>query len=351
MTAGADVAELVICIVNYRTPELTLRCLAALAGERALLPRLRAVVADGGSGDGSAETLAAALAHPDYDEWAEFLPLPINGGFGWANNQIMLRLLQSENPPDFFHLLNPDARIKPGAVKALYDRMMSTPRCGAVGSQMVDAEGNMQVGAFRDFGLRHELARGAHTHALLRLLGGKDIAVPPSREAHPADWVSGASVMIRSAALRQTGLFDDSFFLYFEETELMWRLRRAGWSVWYEPASLVEHEGGASTQLARTRSGLARTGRPLYWYESQKRLMFRTMAPAGAWAALAAWLVGRGLFALRLVTGMRRDQAVIKNETADTLKVWLRRSRLDRERHPVRWDSPLGLPPAWMRAQ
>ncbi len=344
-------AELVICIVNYRTPELTLRCLAALAAERALLPGLRAVVADGCSGDGSADTLAAAMTHPDFEGWAEFLPLPINGGFGWANNQIMLRLLQSDNPPDFFHLLNPDARITPGAVKALYDRMMADPQCGAVGSQLIDGDGNMQVGAFRDFGIRHELARGAHTHALLRLLGAKDIAVPPSAKAHPADWVSGASVMIRSAALRETGLFDDSFFLYFEETELMRRLRRGGWSVWYEPASKVEHEGGASTQLARTKSALARTGRPLYWYESQKRLMFRTMTTAGAWAALAAWLIGRLIFALRLMTGTSRDRSVVKNETRDTLKIWFRRSRLDRERHPVRWDSPLGLPPAWMRAK
>jgi GT2 family glycosyltransferase len=345
------VSDLVICIVNYRTPELTLRCLAAVAEERALLPGIKAVVADAYSGDDSAKILAAALAHPDYLGWAEFLPLPLNGGFGWANNQIMLRLLQSENPPAFFHLLNPDATIRLGAVKALYDRMLGDGGCGAVGSQLIEPDGTPQASAFRDFRIRNELARGAHTHALLRLLGGKSIVMPPGEQAHPADWVTGASVVLRSAALREAGLFDDSFFLYFEETELMSRLRKAGWSVWHEPASKVEHEGSVSTQLARDERELARRGRPLYWYESQKRLMFRTMAPFRAWAALLAWLIGRGFFILRLITGTKRGRVGIRNETRDTIKVWFRRSRLDRKAHGVRWDSPVGLPPAWMRAQ
>ena len=83
-TSDANVA---VVTVNYRTPELTKRCIAALAEERRRLPAMRVVVVDGGSADGSAEMLAQALAHSEFADWVEFLPLPINGGFGWANNQ------------------------------------------------------------------------------------------------------------------------------------------------------------------------------------------------------------------------------------------------------------------------
>src|SRR4051794_29535423 len=85
-------SNVAVVTVNYRTPQLTKRCIAALSKEREGLPRLRAVVVDGGSADGSADDLAEALAHPAYADWVEFLPLPVNGGFGWANNQAMLRL-------------------------------------------------------------------------------------------------------------------------------------------------------------------------------------------------------------------------------------------------------------------
>ena len=107
-------SEVVVVTLNYRTPGLTRRCLAALAKERDRLPRLRAVVVDGGSGDGSAEELAEVLGQPDYADWVEFLALPINGGYGWANNQAILSLARTPNPPEFVHILNPDTEVRKG---------------------------------------------------------------------------------------------------------------------------------------------------------------------------------------------------------------------------------------------
>jgi cellulose synthase/poly-beta-1,6-N-acetylglucosamine synthase-like glycosyltransferase len=133
--AAADIA---IVIVNYRTPDLTERCLAAVKPERDLLPKLRAVVVDGGSGDDSAARLAEVVAKPDYAEWVTLLPLSINGGFGWANNQAILTLAGQSDPPEFIHLLNPDTEIAPGAVKALVGELLNHPRCGAAGSQLLD---------------------------------------------------------------------------------------------------------------------------------------------------------------------------------------------------------------------
>src|SRR4029079_2075608 len=102
-------SEVVVVTLNYRTPGLTRRCLAALAKERDRLPRLRAVVVDGGSGDGSAEELAEVLGQPDYADWVEFLALPINGGYGWGHKPATLSLATSTKTPEVVHQLHPDS--------------------------------------------------------------------------------------------------------------------------------------------------------------------------------------------------------------------------------------------------
>src|SRR5260221_9546322 len=223
-------SSVAVVTVNYRPPELTKRCIAALLKERERLPRLRAVVVDGGSGDGSAEELAEALSHPDYAGWVEFLPLPINGGFGWANNQAMLSLARNEKPPEYIHLLNPDTEVQPGAVAALVEELRAHPECGAAGSLLIDGEGRTVGSAFRFPSPGREFIGNARSEKLGRLLGIGSVVVWPT-ESVAVDWVTGASVMLRSTALRQCGLFDDGFFLYFEEVELMHRMHKQAWTV------------------------------------------------------------------------------------------------------------------------
>ena len=126
-----------IIIVNYRTPDLTKVCLSALQSERRSFSHLRVLVVDGGSADGSAHELSDAIAGPEFRDWVELLALPINGGFGWANNQAMQRLMASSEQPRYIHLLNPDAQIEPGAIRQLADYLEDHPQVGAVGSQLL----------------------------------------------------------------------------------------------------------------------------------------------------------------------------------------------------------------------
>ncbi len=340
-------ADLAVCIVNYKTPDLTLRCLAALAEERALLPALKAVVADACSGDGSAEILAAALAHPDYLGWAEFLPLPLNGGFGWANNQIMLRLLQSENPPEFIHLLNPDTVIERGAVLSLVEAMKADPRCAAAGSQLIDGAGRPAGSAFRFPTAARELIRGSNTPALGRLLGIEPVLVDPGR-ACEVDWVTGASVMLRSGALRHVGLFDSGFFLYFEEIELMHRLRKAGWSVRHVPGSRVYHVGGASTGINGHDPEQVKR-RPPYWYRSRRRFFALSQGRFAAVAADLGWLAGHSLWRIRRALSRVHGKIEVPFERSDLLTHGPWPGADDLSPEASQWDSPVGEPPAWGR--
>ena len=113
--AGAKAVDegVAVIIVNYRTPELTKACLSGLLSEHSEFRDLRVLVVDGGSGDNSADELTRLVARPEFRDWVKFLALPINGGFGWANNQAVHRLMASSDRPQYIHLLNPDAQIDP----------------------------------------------------------------------------------------------------------------------------------------------------------------------------------------------------------------------------------------------
>ncbi|MDO6413269.1 glycosyltransferase family 2 protein [Sphingomonas sp. BIUV-7] len=339
--------SIAIVMVNYRTPELALAALASVAGERAAEPGLRAILVDGGSGDGSSETLAAALHGSSLAEWVQLLALPLNGGFGWANNQAIQRLLQGHDPPDYIHLLNPDTRIETGAVSRLADVLDRNARCGAVGSLLLEPDGSPSGSAFAFPSVRRELIRGGRM-AILERLFAKGRLVSFGEAADEVEWATGASVMMRAAALRGSGLFDTGFFLYFEEVELMWRMRRAGWSIRHEPASRIVHVGGAATGVNGSRPTALRPKLPAYWYASRRRFLALTGSRGRAVAASAAWLAGHGLLMARRMIGSAKQHAIVERDARSLLKNGLLPTVRDRKAAVARWDDPPGEPPAWM---
>lgn len=313
--------------------------MATLAAERHLLPGLRAVVVDGGSGDGSAEELAKALAHDDFAGWVDFLPLSVNGGYGWANNQAILHLARSAQPPEFIHFLNPDTELGEGAVAKLVDELRSQPRCGAVGSRLIAPDGAIVPSAFRFPSSGREFVAAARSEAIGRMLGIAPTVVGSS-ESTDVDWVSGASVTFRAEALRDVGLFDDGFFLYFEEVELMHRLRQKGWSVRHVPDSRVTHMEGAST------GGPAAKAQPRTWYESRRRYFALTGGASSLVRANAARLGGWAFSLVKRLLG--RPAAGDGARISDLLRSGFLASVSDSRPSVALWGDAPGKPPAWM---
>lgn len=347
--ARAEAGGPAVLIVNYRTPALVIENLAALATERATaLPGLRAVVVDGASGDGSPQAIARAIAEQGFGDWVTLLPLDVNGGFAYANNQAILALEQAGTPADTLILVNPDARVRPGALGAMLALLDSRPRAGAVGGLLELEDGTPQGCAFHFPSLRREFVAGAHIDRLRTLL-----RLPPtvvtSATALRVPWVTGAAVAFRRAALEEVGLFDDGFFLYFEETELMHRMARAGWEIWHEPAAHIVHHGGMATGMRDPETGNMRPTRlPRYWYESRRRYFVRTGGRARALLAGLCWLAGSGLFRLRrLCTGQPDERPAHAVADFVAFSLWPRRA--DRRRVPLpRLGDRPGQPPAWM---
>jgi N-acetylglucosaminyl-diphospho-decaprenol L-rhamnosyltransferase len=335
-----------VVIVNYRTAAMTLECVAALAGERAAIPELHIVVVDGGSGDGSAEALSTGLAN---DDWVTLLPLDFNGGFGWANNQGMLHLLQSESPPDFIHLLNPDSIIEPGAVEALRDTLVKHPTCAAAGSQLINPDGSESGSAFRFPSVAREFFRGGQMNRIGRMLGVTEGIIFPRGPA-VVEWVTGASMMLRVDALRQVGLFDTGFFLYFEEVELMHRLTRAGWDMRFVPASRVMHVGGAATGVTDAELH-HRMSIPDYLFTSRRRFFARAYGAASASNATRAWLAGNRVLRLLKGIGLMKERPAADAERAGMLRHGIAASAFDLAPVITRCTDAPGTLPVWTTNQ
>lgn len=333
-------ARVAVIIVNYRTPDLTLRCLASLSHERESVASLEVMVVDGGSADGSAERLGAAIQQ-DYRDWVTFLPLSINGGFGWANNQAILTLSRSSRAPDLIHLLNPDTEVKPGAVAALAGELLAHPRCGAAGSQLLNPEGEPAASAFRFPSIGREFITAARSEKLGRALGIAPTVVTAA-DSVEVDWVTGASLMFKAEALRDCGLFDDGFFLYFEEVELLQRLRRHGWTVRHVPASRVVHTQGAATGV----DGRAERPLPPYWYVSRRRYFSLTAGRLGALTANLARLAGSFLGRLK---GPAEGVGSAHMANGSLLKWGFYPRQEDCRPASPHWGDTPGAPPAWLQ--
>lgn len=333
-------------IVNFRTPEMVLTCLESLGQERAAMPALKAIVVDNASGDDSINILSARLADPGFASWVQFVPLPLNGGFGWGNNEAILRLLTDASEPDAILLLNPDAMLEAGALVALAEDMQHRPDAGAIGSQLVNPDGSLSGSAFRFPTIGREFMRGLGLSGLGRVLGIKPVLVPLG-ERGPVDWATGASVLIRTRALRDAGLFDTGFFLYFEEVELMHRFRTHGWKCYHCPESRVVHVAGASTGVVDGQSA-GRAAPPDYIFHSRHRYFALAHGRASAWLADLAWLTGTLLARLIGVFWSKRSFPDTNAERKALFRIGLGARPGDRSPAITRPGDAPGRRPFWM---
>ena len=302
--------RLLIVIVNYRTASLTTDCLRSLAPELAALPDTRVVVTDNASGDDSVARLDAAIRDNHWHAWCELMPLPRNGGFAYGNNEGIRPALQSNDPPQYVLLLNPDTVVRPGAIRALLEFMDARPDVGIAGSRLEDPDGTPQRSAFRFPSVASELEEGMRLGVVSKLLSRRIVAppVPQGSDPVPTDWVAGASMIIRKAVFDAIGLMDERYFMYFEEVDFCRRANSAGFPCWYVPASRVVHLVGQSSGVTDVKNiQKARKRRPAYWFESRRRYFRTHFGPVRTLFADAAWAVGYATYRVRRVVQRKPD--------------------------------------------
>jgi len=286
-----DVAAI---IVNYKSAPLTVTCLRSLQMEGANPAlRIRAVVVDNASGDFA--RISHAVSENRWSSWVTLIEAPKNGGFAYGNNLGIERACGA-GTPSYFFLLNPDTEVRAGAIAALVRFLEAHPEAGIAGPSFETAEGREWKIAFRFPSLLGELEQGLKLGIATRLLDRWAVVRHMGAVPEAVDWVSGSSMMIRPEVFAALGGMDENYFLFFEETDLCRRARRAGFTAWYVPESRVMHIGGATTK--------GRPRLPPYWFESRRRYFAVTYGLTRAMlidlVAVGAHLLGA---AKRLIPG------------------------------------------------
>lgn len=249
---------------------------------------LSVTILDNGSTDGSGEALAAAFRDEARVRVVRHAP---NAGFSGGFNALREELARTGAP--YAWVLADDVRVAPDALRLLVDAVAADPGVGLAGQLLLDALAPERVYFAGGWMKLDDPVPGwievGHEHA-----DEIDDGTLSSAAVRPCAWVTGASMFFRAAALRDSGGMDPSYWLYFEDIDLSWRIRQAGWRI-----VVVPRARGWTPLTPSSDASLTRRLR----YTARNRLHFmarRHVASRRALAvrSLAQVLRERGLFAL-----------------------------------------------------
>lgn len=297
--------DLAIVIVNYNTRDLLRACLRSVYASEGDFS-LHVTVVDNHSSDGSVAMVQEAFPQ------ARVIAAPRNGGFAYANN-IGLRaygFAQGQPPetlPRYALLLNPDTETPPTALAEMLALMDARPELGAAGPRLILPDGSLDKACRRAFPSPMSFVyRGLGLSKLFPhhpRFGQYNLSFLPEDQETEVDSVVGAFMLVRREALEITGLLDESFFMYGEDLDWAFRIKQAGWKIWYYPhVTVYHHKGAASRGNVRVRrafyEAMAIFVRKHYKMQTNPLLYGLIMAGIAAKGSIdvgLTWLQGRKL--------------------------------------------------------
>jgi GT2 family glycosyltransferase len=258
MAASGSVVSVVL---NSNRRDDTCECLASLRANR--YPDHRIVVLDNASTDGSVEVIRARFPG------TEIIRLEENRGYA-GNNNVGIRAALASGA-EWVFVLNEDVVLAPDCLAELMVVAASDPRIGILGPMVYHHDEPEVI----------QSAGGRLGPYWISSHFGQD---QPDRGQfggpHPVEWISGCAILVRRAVVEQVGMFDERFFIYWEETDWCVRVGRAGWRIVHVPAARIWHKG------------VQRDYRPrpsVTYYSTRNRLLMLSKHSAPLPARLAAW--------------------------------------------------------------
>jgi GT2 family glycosyltransferase len=239
LTPG-EMIELSVIIANWNTKEYLVRCLRSVL-EIEKRDSWEILVIDNGSGDGSGKEVKEVFpsVHLIRNEKNLGFAKAVNQGLEKASGRYVL-------------LLNPDTLVKNGALNVFISFMDSHSEAGAAGAQLLNLDGSRQ-NSIANF---PSLATELFNKSLLRRLFPRRFFGKEQHYSEPieVDSVIGACMMVKREAFAQVGMLDEDYFLFLEETDWCYRMKKAGWKIYHVPQVEVYHFQGKSAEKIKKRA-------------------------------------------------------------------------------------------------
>ena len=243
------------------------------------------IVVDNASTDGSLDYVHSVMPE------SICLGNASNRGFAAANNQGI-----ALSHGRYYLLLNPDTVLHRGACDALVQFMDLNPGVSACGPALLNGDGSPQRTGVRFPSLWNLCVEALFVDRLLphsRLFGRHRELYADPGVPRAVDFVQGSCLLVRRESVSRIGELDESYFMYFEETDWCKRMKQAGGEVWYVPAAVVVHLGGGTfahydeKRLVAYHRGLLNFFRK--HYPSWQGLVLRCILAVRSLLRLAVW--------------------------------------------------------------
>ena len=232
--------DVCIIIVSWNTKQYLLRCLESIFQKRERAP-WEVVVVENGSQDGSGNAVKEMFPS------VRLIENDKNLGFSKAANQGLIK-----SSGRYALLINPDTEVKEGVIGQLVSFMDGHPKAGVVGVQLLHSDGSKQNSIANFPTLATELLN----KDLLRWVFPERFPGKSKNYLEPieVDSVIGACMIVRREAMEQVGILDEDYFLFLEETDWCYRMKKAGWKVYHLPEAEIYHFQGKSAEAEKKRA-------------------------------------------------------------------------------------------------
>ncbi|MDZ4243656.1 MAG: glycosyltransferase family 2 protein [Candidatus Doudnabacteria bacterium] len=277
--------KLSILIVNWNTRDLLIKCINSILNNAPSFD-YEIIVVDNNSKDGSVETLTNLLGH---NKKIRLLQSLRNLGFARANNYAFQNSIG-----EYIFALNPDTEVHPCAIDLLVSYMEAHPAVGVAGPKLLNPDGTVQQSVRRFPTIPSSVLVFS---GLYRIFRPRRYLMDDFDYNHEADvdQVMGAALLTRRSIIEKLGLFDENFWLWYEEVDFCKRVKDAGYQVKFYPGAQVMHRGAESFSQLAVFERKRVAGRSLVYYFKKNGNIFQVLAIAVVIPAVlfAAWFLGR----------------------------------------------------------
>jgi GT2 family glycosyltransferase len=305
---GIGDKSIAVIIINYNTCQELQACLGTIRPEAAS----QVVVVDNDSSDGSVEMVKSKYP------WVTLHANRTNLGYGAAANQAI-----GGCTTQYVVLLNSDTLLQTGALEALGRYLDEHPQASIVGPRLVNADGTVQASCYSfptplDTFLENSSVAVFLGRLIRRYIPGIRRLywrTWPHDSASIVPWVKGAVLAMRREAFKSVGGFDESFFMYFEDADLCYRMKKAGWEIHFTPVTTIIHVGGASTDQVRTDMAVQLLhSTDLFYQRHSSQLSIGVMSIMVKSLMLAKWI--GGTLRLAFTRDVNRRRKILEDRAA-----------------------------------